>query len=442
MKNTGYEYNSVTVSEALEIIAQGPFQMISMIILGLCYSAFAMQIYACLFLLLPPEQDWSGFASMINASFAFGLCLGSILVGGICDKFGRKRTIVTSLYLTGMFGLSCTFTDSILLLCIVRFLIGMSCSSMLVVYVMCYEILAPSQRPFILTTFLIFWTFGGVFEGALGWALITEFGWRYWVAATSAPQLAMWVICFHFLENSPRFLYSVGKWSEAESLLQDIAQSNGIVHPIRLNIPDMPKGSLDFVDRYKLVLSNRLTIPLTVIWACVSYFYFAIVLLASTAEEGMQYSFSTTFLSTLSEGIAPIVIGMVVHKWTLKNLISSAIIAASLKTVFLIVTWSSAMSSMILMGMRILILSSLDALMLYTSLAFPTSVRGSALGITIASGQVGFLIAIFVTRTGTFFTSILCALSGFLASQMILKLPIDQGELEEPLNPNISSSDA
>jgi MFS family permease len=54
----------------------------------------------------------------------------------------------------------------------------------------------------------MFWTLGSVVEASLAWAVLPSLGWR-WLLAISALPLAVLLIAYPLLPESPRFLLGV-----------------------------------------------------------------------------------------------------------------------------------------------------------------------------------------------------------------------------------------
>ena len=89
-------------------------------------------------------------------------------------------------------------------------------------------------------------------QAGLAWAILTPWGWRWLVAISSAPLLAL-MLLYPLLPESPYWLLATGRTSEVAALLQRIAHANG---------RDLPPGSLQpaLSGKYK-VASQSLLLP-------------------------------------------------------------------------------------------------------------------------------------------------------------------------------------
>jgi MFS family permease len=71
-------------------------------------------------------------------------------------------------------------------------------------------------------------------QAGLAWAILTPWGWRWLVAISSAPLLAL-MLLYPLLPESPYWLLATGRTPEVVALLQRIAHANG---------RDLPPGRL------------------------------------------------------------------------------------------------------------------------------------------------------------------------------------------------------
>lgn len=63
-------------------------------------------------------------------------------------------------------------------------------------------------------------------QAALAWAILTSWGWRWLVALSSLPLLAL-MLLYPCLPESPYWLLATGQTAAAEALLARIAHANG-----------------------------------------------------------------------------------------------------------------------------------------------------------------------------------------------------------------------
>ena len=67
-------------------------------------------------------------------------------------------------------------------------------------------------------------------QAGLAWAILSDWGWRWLVAVSSAPLLAL-MLLYPLLPESPYWLLDRGRTREAQALLQRMAHANGCSLP-------------------------------------------------------------------------------------------------------------------------------------------------------------------------------------------------------------------
>ncbi len=78
------------------------------------------------------KEKMEEVSAVINAVFLFGMTAGGLLLGYLCDVFGRKKAIQLSLGFIGLFTLLTSFTNNWLLIVVLRFFSGFGVGGVLV----------------------------------------------------------------------------------------------------------------------------------------------------------------------------------------------------------------------------------------------------------------------------------------------------------------------
>lgn len=167
----------------------------------------------------------SNVPSFIQSLFMLGVLVGSLLFGQLADSLGRKVVYSKAFSLFIFTSFLTTFANNYVVLAIIRFFVGVFLGGCgLISFVHCQELLGSS-----------IWTISGnvipIFF-AVGIAILSEIGrrsreWQSVCLATSVPGL---LICLAYIAvpESPRWLFSQGRTSEAEEVLRYIAAKNGV----------------------------------------------------------------------------------------------------------------------------------------------------------------------------------------------------------------------
>ncbi|THD22548.1 hypothetical protein D915_006723 [Fasciola hepatica] len=83
---------------------------------------------------------------------------------------------------------------------------------------------------FIQPTKQVFWAIGSTFEVGLAYLILPRFGWR-WLVFASAVPLVLFLFLLKFLPESPRYLVTANRLSEAEHIVQNMFRVNGVRPP-------------------------------------------------------------------------------------------------------------------------------------------------------------------------------------------------------------------
>jgi MFS transporter, putative metabolite:H+ symporter len=160
-------------------------------------------------------------ATFLSATF-LGMLIGAAMAGHLGDRFGRRYSYQFNLALFGFASVAAVFAPSMNFLILCRFVMGVGLGAELVVAAGTLgEFIPPSHRGrwgSIMGTII---GSGLLVATMIGFVVIPNLGWRYMFAIAGAGALLIWVLRKKMPE-SPRWLESVGRLDEAESLLREI----------------------------------------------------------------------------------------------------------------------------------------------------------------------------------------------------------------------------
>lgn len=170
--------------------------------------------------------------------FYAGLIVGSILFGFGADLIGRKIAFNSSLILTSLFGFLTGGTSSYAMYCIFMFLSTVAAGGNIATDVAVFMEFLPSKYQFLNTSMAAWWGVGQTIAGLISWAFIpnnsctepfcdsrTNRGWRYcwYVNSGIVMGAALLRLIVLKLDETPKFLISVGKDEEAFAAVQKLA---------------------------------------------------------------------------------------------------------------------------------------------------------------------------------------------------------------------------
>src|SRR6185437_10909675 len=168
---------------------------------------------------LPPSQ-----AGLLVSSGLVGFMIGSLSVGLIADRIGRKPTLLAGLLIASLIdlvtaGQARAFGPFVAL----RLLTGLGLGMLLPLSVTFINEFAPRRATNILLgCIMIGWSGGGVLAAVMGLVLARAYGWPalFWVDGAALPLV---LVCAFVLRESPRFLTVKGEQAALRKVMAWLA---------------------------------------------------------------------------------------------------------------------------------------------------------------------------------------------------------------------------
>ncbi|CAL5086035.1 unnamed protein product [Urochloa decumbens] len=217
-----------TTDEALSRLGFGRFQALLLGFLGTGWVAEAMEVMLLSFVGPSVKEEWgvSGGAEGLITSVVFAGMLIGACVGGLgSDRYGRRAGFLFTAIVSGVPGFLCAFSPNYATLLALRFVVGLGLGGSHVLPTWFLEFVPAENRGSWIAAFTCFWTLGTILEALLAWAIMPILGWRWLLALSSTPCFTL-LIFSSVVPESPRYLCSRGKISEAMLVLERIARMN------------------------------------------------------------------------------------------------------------------------------------------------------------------------------------------------------------------------
>ncbi|XP_022197844.2 organic cation transporter protein [Nilaparvata lugens] len=164
-------------------------------------------------------------SAVTQSSYMFGVFTGAVTLGSMADKYGRKIIFYISAIFQLLFGVGVAFVPEFYSYLVVMFFYGLfgSAGSYITGFVIAMEIVGPSKRTAVGLTFQGMFALG-VMLVALWGALIPD---RVILQVVYGLHSLMLVGHWWLIDESPRWLWSQGRYLEAVTIIEKAIKING-----------------------------------------------------------------------------------------------------------------------------------------------------------------------------------------------------------------------
>lgn len=350
-------------------------------------------------------KDWAlttGQLGLLGSSAMLGMALGAALSGMAADKWGRRTVIMWTLIIYGLASGLSGFSVNFPMLLILRFITGFGLGGELPAAATLVSEFSPTKirgRNVILLE--SFWAWGWIAAALVAYLLIPVYGWRvaFWVGALPALFAAY---LRRAVPESPRYLESIGKFDEADSLVSKMEAQAGITTNLQDNPSEkqiIQKRKVSFLDLWSKKYF-RSTLVLWIIWFGINFGYYGFVLWTPTLLVGKGFALVKSFEFTLIMSLAQLpgyfsaayLVERIGRKVVLSVYFAGTAIAAWL------FGHAGSINEVLLFGcfLYFFSLGAWGCVYAYTPEVYPTSARASGSGWASAFGRLGAFIAPFI----------------------------------------------
>ncbi|KAI8946590.1 sugar transporter [Xylaria longipes] len=232
---TEYELKSKLINKAIQDIGMGRYNWQLFILCGFGWFADNLWMQG-VSLTLPSLSEEFGITEKhvryTTSSLYLGLSIGSALWGLGADIMGRRIAFNLTLLITSIFGTLAAYAPNWPSVCILFGLMGTGVGGNLPVDGALFLEFLPDASSSLLTLLSVWWPVGQLVSSLFAWYFITNWpvdqGWRLFIATIGLVTFIMFIIrfgLFHLFE-SPKYLLSQGRQSEAVAVVHGIAYRN------------------------------------------------------------------------------------------------------------------------------------------------------------------------------------------------------------------------
>ncbi|CAK9229261.1 unnamed protein product [Sphagnum troendelagicum] len=219
---------SFTVEDAIKEVGFGPYQGWLLAYAGMSWVAEAMEMMLLSFVGPAVQTEWglSSRQESLIASIVFvGMMIGAYSWGILSDLKGRRFGFFATAVLTFVAGLASAASPNYLSLLLLRGFVGIGLGGGPVISAWFMEFVPSANRGLWMVIISLFWTLGSIAEASLAWVVMPSLGWR-WLLSLSSVPLAVLLLFYKFVPESPRYLAAQGETTSAVKILQQMARMN------------------------------------------------------------------------------------------------------------------------------------------------------------------------------------------------------------------------
>ncbi len=378
--------------------------------LGWGMDAFEVTLVGSILGVLGPLWHLDGFAlSAILGVWFAGIMLGALGFGLLADRFGRRAVFLASLMIYGIATFATAFAPGIVILLLLRFIAGVGVGAEYsAVNAAIAELIPSAKRGFAASFVMNFWSVGTLFAALLSWLLFSlmpaDFAWRIVFACGGLVALStLWLR--RELPESPRWLLAQGRVPEAEAIIAAMkrGQASSPSHGIRSGKFVRVKSHLiadlrTLVTRHKAVLA--LGCVLDFAEAGGYYGLFAFLPLAVLPNLHLAATALPPFYIAGSLGalLGGTIVSLLLDRLGRKPVVSFCYGATALACLGFAALAPAGAAEVIMGFVVVNMLATASWVGAYPTFSelFPTNLRASGIGISVAVGRIGALISPFL----------------------------------------------
>ena len=394
------EEQILSLDGILNQVGFGPYQVVAFFLAGLTALAFGFDITVFSLIADSLRSEWgvNGVKLAILPSITgVSNILGGLFYGYLCDNYGRVWPYVIAMLNIAIFSLASAFSPNYVTFLCLRFVVSFGVTGSIVfLFAALTEVLPVRNRGKVLVLIMLVEAVGICATGGLAWWLIPtypSYGWRYLIIATAIPSFFVSGFRIVFPFESPRFLFTKGRYIQTYKVLSHMARFNGkqltsslnevksIQFPEIISTPTLRQSCLKLGFVFKKAYL-RTTVCLSIIYVTHTVAYYSMAtFIPSILHDLVHNSYFTAFIGYLGQ-IPGVLLMSIIVEWEHVGRLNSMrfFTCLAIPTLVLFAIVQNEVSIPVLTILLNFATVPLTALLLsYMSEYYPTDMRGSAL---------------------------------------------------------------
>lgn len=340
---------------------------------------------------------------MLGAASLFGLMFGSLFAGPIVDRFGRKAIYQCTMFIFAIISVLQFFVTDATQLLVLRLLLGLAIGADYAVGVTLVSEWTPLKtRARALSFMQAIWASGYVSAYITGFFL-QSMGWRWILLSCAVPSLASLFVRVGTPE-SPFWLVGKNRLKEAQDIITKHLGSNFSAPSLTADQEQLGWKAL-FSPRWR---TRSLVSGAFYAFQVIPYFSLSIFLPIIFKKFNMDDPYASGIIFNIFLFAGVMTGTWIVDKVTRRGFLISTFYtcAAALLAIVLMPNASTTVITLLISVFSFTIAAASVLEYAYPPELFPTEIRGSGIGFTIACSRVGaagatFLLPIVLNTYGT-----------------------------------------
>jgi AAHS family benzoate transporter-like MFS transporter len=335
-------------------------------------------------------------AGAIGSYTVMGTAAGAIVFGLLADKLGRKKIILLTIFLFSFFTLLSGFANGPTMFIIFRVIAGIGLGGVMPNVIALTTEFAPKHIRSALVSFVFCgYSVGAIAAALTSRSLLPTVGWEpvFWLAGI---PLLFFPLLIKVIPESVSFLIQTGRVEEAKRVLAKIDPTINVKEAIELKKPDERAPGSPVIKLFE----QKRAISTVMFWiSCFSAF----ILIYSMntwlprlmMQAGYDLKSSLTFIAVMQIGaiVGTIVFGRLVDKLGFKKVLVPLFFCGAIALSLIGFTNSPFIAYGLISVIGAASVGVQNMSNAFVSQYYPTEMRSTALGSTMAFGRMGGIVA-------------------------------------------------
>ena len=436
------------MNDPRELVAKSPMSALQIVVIGITVALNALDgfdVASISFAAPGIAKQWGidrGALGIVLSMEVIGMAIGSMLLGGIADKIGRRRIVLgcTAIMAFGMFMVPTT--HGLVALSIWRVVTGFGIGGMIAtINAVAAEFSNAKRRDLSVSVMSIGYPIGAVVGGILAQRLLAISDWRSVFYLGAITTTALIPAVFVFVPESVHWLTQrrpAGALDQVNNTLRRMG------HGAVANLPEVAPSArrLSISDVFKPGLIHITALVTLAYFFHITTFYFIMKWVPKiVADFGFPASSAAGVLVWANVGgmIGGALLGVLTQKFAVRALtIATMLIATVMVSLFGITPHDLSMLSMVCAAAGFFINGAIVGMYALFAQAFPTHVRAFGTGFAVGLGRGGSFLApilagyLFQMGYGLSVVAVIMGLGSTMAAIVLLLLKIGSERSPEP----------